>query len=280
MDKERGAPGLACPLFDTISPSGERRPPDSPPLMHHEKHRTTIPPITPTPTASRLFYGNIVGTNPSFIGPQNIPSEISDIENYFISLSLPEQLKVWLAKARDAISDRFGDLVGRPMRPSKYHITLAVIRVSQQMDRTLYHKISIDLALKVENALNETYGDLLTPYVGRFGNGALYLEVEDKHGILSGLRKIIVEFCNDLGLEVFETSCFHITLFRENQVVSLPESLHRDYDCAPLSFGIGATRCVSDCGSRYLRPMVCEIYHGAVKQFDKKAASRLLPPNV
>jgi len=125
--------------------------------------------------------------------------------------------------------------------------------------------------------MQEVAGLLFVSQVGKFEDGAVFLEVDDEDGVLGYLRKIVVDWCDHQGLKVYETSCFHITLFRENCLSNLPSCLDRDYMSVPLSFGIGAARCVRQDGtkSRLLRPVVTEFYHGKVRHFDMKAASLL-----
>merc|ERR1712156_316644 len=136
------------------------------------------------------------------------------VEKFFISLTLPEGLRVRLAKTRDDVSKRLGGLVGRPMNPNKYHITLAVVPMPPNFSRDLWNEITTDLVHKVQSRLDCVKGKLCVHLVGKFGNGAVFLEVEDLYGALWSLRKTAVEVCQERDLVVAESDCFHITLFR------------------------------------------------------------------
>jgi len=197
------------------------------------------------------------------------------VEKYFISLSLPERLRVWLARTKDNVLKRLGGLVGRPMNPNKYHITLAVLLLPPKMSQDLWDKITIDLVDGVQQELYEMAGILYTTRVGKFDDGAVFLELFDHDGFLESLRDRVIEFCKKIGIEVVETACFHITMFRENKIDKLPRDLDEEYNSTPVSFGIGANRWKSNCGCRRLAPVVSELYHGRVKGYDRIAASHL-----
>jgi len=181
-------------------------------------------------------------------------------EKFFISLSLPEQLRVRLASAKDSVLSCVGDLVGRPMNPNKYHITLAVVLMPPNMDRTEWDEITTHLVRDVRKQLDLVEGKLCASQVGKFGDGAVYLEVCDRDGSLGSLRRVVTDLCERRGLVVAESECFHITLFRENKIEQLPSDLREDYKCSPVEFGVGPVRLGGDRGM-----MANELFSGKVR---------------
>jgi len=184
-------------------------------------------------------------------------------EKYFISLSLPEELRVRLASVRNGVCSSFahctGGLAG-PINPNKYHITLAVLLMPPNICRDLWYKITHQLASDVKTQLDIVEGRLSTSRVGKFGKGAVYLEVSDHDGALRYLHEIIIDSCKTWGVEVIKSHCFHITLFRQNNIELLSHDLQEDYGCPPVGFKVGAVQSGED-----HEPVVNELFHGRVK---------------
>jgi len=195
-----------------------------------------------------------------------VPGILPDtLEKYFISLTLPEGLRVRLARTRDDFLKRPGGLVGRPMNPNKYHITLAVVLKPPNTGRDLWNKITTDLVSAVQQELSVVEGLLDIHQVGKFGDGAVFLEVRDHDDALKRLRSVVVDICNKTAVEVADSTCFHVTLFRNNQIEQLPRLL-KDIPSAPVSFSVGVARPESDF-YHHCDPTLAvnELFHGKVR---------------
>jgi len=165
-------------------------------------------------------------------------------EKYFVALNFaPCQIDVL-----SAVADRINDWsempdpllkhghrsVFDPMKPSKYHITLAVIEsdISVPVDIVQLQRI-LNVALN-----GQKNGLIHLSSINRFDEGAVYMEVEDSHGLLSKLRNVVIRYARDHEHYVQRQSCFHVTLFRSNRISS-PALICDGYRRDPLEFKVG-----------------------------------------
>lgn len=197
---------------------------------------------------------------------QNLADAEPSVEKYFVSLNLPEEFQEKLAAVRDALSSHFGSSVGRPMRPSKYHLTLGVMEVKTEEFATFSDKI-LELVPRLELYTKDTNPVLGCGLVRKFGSGAVFIEIEDSLNWLSKLREMIEKLCHDVGAALYDSECFHVTIFRENTVADagLPLNLTQ-LGLAPITVGAQGTRAFSG------------VYHGKVKRFQGRAGDKLLSP--
>lgn len=190
------------------------------------------------------------------------------VEKYFVSFNLPEESQQRLAEVRDALSQRFESSVGRPMKPSKYHLTLGVMEVKPNEFATFSDKI-LELVSQLEQRIDTTFPVLGCDLVRKFGSGAVFVVVEDTLEWLKDLRRMLEMFCECNGVSLYDSEYFHITIFRENTVAEagLPTNLYQ-LGLTPFFLGAKGTRAFTG------------VYHGRVRSFQGRENDKLLTPKV
>lgn len=185
------------------------------------------------------------------------------VEKYFVSLNLPEESQQRLAEVRDALSQHFGPSVGRPMNPSKYHLTLGVMEVKSEEFAAFSDKI-LELVSNLEASIKNTDPLLGCGLVRKFGSGAVFIVVEDALKNLEHLRGSLETFCACNKVALYDSEHFHITIFRENTVAEdgLPLNLSQ-LGLAPILLGTKGTRAFTG------------VYHGKVRRFQGREGDKL-----
>jgi len=189
----------------------------------------------------------------------------------FVSLDFPESLQGRLANSRDALSREFGELVSCPMSPTKYHLTLGVILGPSSPSSDLLGIITKNLVPRLEFILRTSFGNLSGSSIGRFGGGAVYMKVDDVHGVLNHLRTEIRGFCMANGFRLMPSDHFHVTIFRSNGIVRANQLTEEYKDPeVPLLFGVGNPEVLNVPGTErsgvaHDVPSLTKIYHAEVR---------------
>jgi len=162
---------------------------------------------------------------------------------YFFSLQLPEFYKRLLWQVVGDLHEDYGEFVSNPYKRKTYHITLGVTTLTK--DKTdLFERLRRQLQELLDVA---DFGYLQFKDVGWFGNGAVYLQMEeaDGYGLLLTMRRIFEAECAMHDVEILEMTHFHISLFKENKI---PEGSFAigTRNLVPLSIPIGAARQMGD----------------------------------
>jgi len=192
---------------------------------------------------------------------------------YFISLSFPESLQGRLANSRDALSREFGELVSRPMSQTKYHLTLGVILGSSSPSSDPSEIFSESLVPRLESILRTSFGNLSGSSIGRYSDGAVYMKIDDVHGVLNHLRTVIEAFCLARDFTLLPAEHFHVTIFRNNGILRTSQLTEEYKDPeVPLLFAVGNPEALDVLGmeqSGYIRdvPSLTKIYHAKVRTF-------------
>jgi len=191
----------------------------------------------------------------------------SSVGKYFISLDLSKEFQEKLAQVQEKLSTHFGSSVSRPMKPSKYHLTLGVMEVNNEEFVDFSQKIQ-ELVPRLEQFVKETNPTIGSNRVNKFGSGAVFLEIASSL-TLGLLREMVAKVCKDTGAALYDSECFHVTIFRENTIAEagLPLDLTQ-LGLAPVSVGAEGTRAFTD------------VYYSKVKSFQGRAGDKSVSPKV
>lgn len=162
---------------------------------------------------------------------------------YFMSLQLPERSKDYLAEVVTHLFEDHGDVISRPHKRKTYHITLGVMKLI---------KDKINVIEKVHRQLQELLdtaeADVLDfKDVGWFGDGAVYLKMEESkgYGLLLVMRRILEAECGLNEIEILDMTHFHVTLFKENTIPEESYSISMRGN-EPISIPLSAARHMGD----------------------------------
>jgi len=150
---------------------------------------------------------------------------------YFLSLQLPEACKENLYKAADHLLEKYGDVIDSPMKVSSYHITLGVMEMT-----TDKAELMEPLRETLQSFLDMLSSHLLVfEEVGWFNDGAVYLKLDEEKapGHIREMRNMIKKMCEKNDIKLFDSDCFHITLFKKNKIEETHLYLD-DYYVVPL----------------------------------------------
>lgn len=146
---------------------------------------------------------------------------------FFAALDFTESQRENLSLLANEVECELGSSVGRRVKDHTLHITIGVMegRVDKEIDLQEMKEVLVgSLHSMGARAIHLSK-------VGRFDQGAVYVEVEDVEGLLSRLRVALKLWAARAGLITLDLSVYHVTLFKTNTLndpLSICEGLRRD----------------------------------------------------
>jgi len=155
-----------------------------------------------------------------------------DLVKHFFCLELPAECQDYISRAAQILPRHHGHCLGAPFKRTSYHLTLGVVEVSSQKVPLLE-----SLLEKLQEFLDSlNTHSLIFNEIGWYDAGAVYLKLDETTGpgYILLMRKMIMNYCLENGIQYLESDNFHISLFKTN---NFPEGVHISTDTYVLSLG-------------------------------------------
>jgi len=134
------------------------------------------------------------------------------INRYFAALDFTQSQREYLWQIAEEIEAEYGDFVSRRSKFPTLHVTIGVVEDDNNQEVDLE-----SMKRTVETTLQHAgVGEILLRNIGRFDDGAVYMEMEDVDGVLGKLRQSLRTWAESRGMTMLNQSVFHVTFFRSN----------------------------------------------------------------
>lgn len=134
------------------------------------------------------------------------------VNRYFAALDFTHTQREYLWRLAEEIEVKYGDFVSRRSKFPTLHVTIGVVEDGNNQEVDLE-----SMKRTVEKTLIDVgVGEILLSNIGRFDDGAVYMEMEDVDGVLGKLRQSLRTWAASHGMTMLDQSVFHVTFFRSN----------------------------------------------------------------